>query len=71
MFATVNPVTYGVDAARALMLDRDVMTVVEVSSFGGPLDSVIPAVAVLLALAGSFGAVAVTLLSRATSSDVR
>jgi ABC-2 type transport system permease protein len=71
VFATINPVTYGVDAARALMLDRDVMTVVEVTAFGGPLDSVVPGVTVLLVLAVSFGAVAVMLLSRATSSDVR
>jgi ABC-2 type transport system permease protein len=70
-FARVNPVTYGVDAARALMLDRDVMTVVEVSWFGGALDSVVPGVAVLAGLAVGFGAVAVVLLSRASSSDVR
>jgi ABC-2 type transport system permease protein len=70
VFARVNPVTYGVDAARALMLDRDVMTVVEVTAFGGALDSVVPGVAVLVGLAVGFGAVAVTLLARATSSDV-
>jgi ABC-2 type transport system permease protein len=70
-FAMLNPVTYGVDAARALMLDRDVMTVVEVSAFEGALNSVVPGVAVLLALAVGLGGVTVTLLSRATSSDVR
>jgi len=70
-FAMLNPVTYGVDAARALMLDRDVMTVIEVTSFGGALNSVVPGVAVLLVLAVGLGAVAVTLLSRATSSDVQ
>ncbi|PSP48370.1 ABC transporter, partial [Halobacteriales archaeon QH_7_69_31] len=69
--AMVNPVTYGVDAARALMLDRDVMTVVEVTAFDGALNSVLPGVAVLLALALGLGAVTVTLLNRATSSDVR
>jgi len=67
----VNPVTYGVDAARALMLDRDVMTVIEVTAFDGALNSVLPGVAVLLALALGLGAVTVTLLTRATSSDVR
>jgi ABC-2 type transport system permease protein len=70
-FARLNPVTYGVDAARSLMLDRDVMTVVEVSAFGGALDGVVPGVAVLVGLAVVFGGVAVTLLSRASSSDVR
>jgi ABC-2 type transport system permease protein len=69
--AMVNPVTYGVDAARALMLDRDVMTVIEVTAFDGALDSVVPGVAVLLGLALGLGAVTVTLLTRATSSDVR
>ena len=69
--AMVNPVTYGVDAARALMLDRDVMTVIEVTAFDGALNSVLPGVAVLLALALGLGAVTVTLLTRATSSDVR
>ena len=70
-FAILNPVTYGVDAARALMLDRDVMTVVDVTAFEGALNSVVPGVAVLLVLAVGLGAVTVTLLSRATSSDVR
>ena len=69
--AMVNPVTYGVDAARALMLDRDVMTVIEVTAFDGALNSVLPGVAVLLALALGLGAVTVTLLTRATSSDMR
>ncbi|WP_232701665.1 ABC transporter permease [Halobacterium wangiae] len=70
-FASVNPVTYGVDAARSLMLDQDVMTVVEVTAFGGTLDGVIPGVAVLVALDLVLGAIAVVLLSRASSSDVR
>jgi ABC-2 type transport system permease protein len=70
-FAMLNPVTYGVDAARALMLDRDVMTVVEVTAFEGALNSLVPGVGVLVVLAVGLGAVTVTLLSRATSSDVR
>jgi ABC-2 type transport system permease protein len=70
-FARLNPVTYGVDAARSLMVDRDVMTVLEVTAFGGTLDGVVPGVAVLLALDVVLGAVAVILLSRASSSDVR
>ena len=70
-FARVNPVTYGVDAARSLMLGRDVMTVVEVTWFEGTLNGVVPGVAVLAGLAVAFGAVAVSLLARASSSDVR
>ena len=70
-FARLNPVTYGVDAARSLMLGRDVMTVIEVSWFGGTLDGVVPGVAVLVGLDLTLGAVAVYLLSRASSSDVK
>lgn len=70
-FARFNPVTYGVDAARSLMLERDVMTVVDVNWFGGALDGVAPGVAVLVGLDLALGAVAVYLLSRASSSDVR
>jgi len=70
-FARVNPVTYGVDAARSLMVDQDVMTVIEVSWFGGTLDGVAPGVAVLIGLDIALGAVAVALLSRASSSDVK
>ena len=70
-FARFNPVTYGVDAARSLMIDRDVMTVIDVSWFGGTLDGVVPGVAVLIGLDLLLGAVAVFLLSRASSSDVK
>jgi ABC-2 type transport system permease protein len=70
-FARLNPVTYGVDAARSLMLDRDVMTVIEVTWFGGPLDGIVPGVAVLVGLDLVLGAIAVSLLARASSSDVQ
>jgi ABC-2 type transport system permease protein len=70
-FARFNPVTYGVDATRSLMLDRDVMRVIEVTWFGGTLDGVVPGVAVLTGLAFLFGGIAVYLLSRASSSDVQ
>jgi ABC-2 type transport system permease protein len=70
-FARLNPVTYGVDAARSLMLGRDVMTVIEITRFGGVLDGVIPGLAVLAVIDLVFGAVAVYLLARASSSDVR
>jgi ABC-2 type transport system permease protein len=70
-FARLNPVTYGVDAARSLMLGRDVMSVIETTRFGGVLDGVIPGLAVLAVIDLVFGAVAVYLLARASSSDVR
>ncbi|RLM42000.1 ABC transporter permease [Haloarcula sp. Atlit-47R] len=70
-FARFNPVTYGVDAARSLMLDQDVMTVVEVTQFSGIWNTLIPAIVVLAVLDLVLGAVAVFLLTRATSSDVK
>jgi ABC-2 type transport system permease protein len=70
-FARVNPVTYGVDAARSLMIDQDVMTVIDSSWFGGTLDGVVPGVAVLVGLDILLGGIAVYLLSRASSSDVQ
>jgi ABC-2 type transport system permease protein len=70
-FARLNPVTYGVDATRSLMIDQDVMTVIDVTWFGGTLDGVVPGVAVLVGLAVLFGGIAVYLLSRASSSDVK
>ncbi|MGB9966035.1 ABC transporter permease [Halobacterium sp. CBA1126] len=69
--AAVNPITYGVDAARALMFGRDVMTVVEVTSFGGMWDTLVPALGVLAALDLALGAVAVYFLNRASSSSVQ
>ncbi|AHG00306.1 ABC transporter [Halostagnicola larsenii XH-48] len=71
VFARLNPVTYGVDTTRAIMLDEDVMTVLDVTAFGGVLDTIVPGVVVLAGLAIGFGATAVYLLSRASSSDVR
>ena len=70
-FARINPVTYGVDAARAIMLDEDVTTVLDVTAFDGAFNTIVPAVAVLAGLGVAFGGVAVYLLSRASSSDVR
>jgi ABC-2 type transport system permease protein len=68
--ALFNPVTYGVDAARSIMIDRDVMTVIDVSWFEGTLDGVVPGVAVLIGIDLLLGGIAVYLLSRASSSDV-
>ncbi|WP_135365356.1 ABC transporter permease [Halosimplex halophilum] len=68
--AAFNPVTYGVDAVRALVLGRDASTVLSISRFGGVADTVVPAVAVLVALNLVVGAVAVRLLARASSAEV-
>ncbi|PGF18019.1 ABC transporter [Natrinema sp. CBA1119] len=69
--ATFNPITYGVDAARAVMLGEDTMTVIEVTRFGGMWDTLVPALAVLVGLAFTFGSVAVYAIGRAASADVR
>ncbi|WP_123535497.1 ABC transporter permease [Halosimplex salinum] len=69
--ARFNPVTYGVDGARALMLGEDVMTVLEVTRFGGIWDTLVPAIAVLLALDLVLGGAMVYLLNRASSSSVQ
>lgn len=71
VIATFNPVTYGVDAARALVLGRDVLTVIEVSAFGGIWNTLIPAFAVLVALDIALGGIAVYYLNRASSSSAR
>jgi ABC-2 type transport system permease protein len=70
-FAALNPVTYGVDAARSIMLNRDAMTVFELPGFEGALAGLVPGGAVLVGLDLVFGAVAVYLLSQASSADVR
>jgi ABC-2 type transport system permease protein len=69
--AQFNPVTYGVDGARALMLDQDVMTVIEVTRFSGIWNTVVPAVVILLVLDLVLGAAMVYLLDRASSSSVQ
>jgi ABC-2 type transport system permease protein len=69
--AKLNPVTYGIDAARSLMLDSNQASVLQVDVFGGTLDGVVPGVAVLLGLAVVLGSVAVALISRASSSQVK
>jgi len=68
--ARFNPITYGVDAARALTLGRDVLTVLDVTAFGGIWDTLVPALAVLLALDLVLGGAAVVMLNRAAQSAV-
>jgi ABC-2 type transport system permease protein len=69
LLATFNPVTYGVDAVRALVLDEHVLTVLAVDRFGGVADTLVPAVAVLVALNLAVVALAVRLLARASSAE--
>ncbi|ELY76280.1 ABC transporter permease [Natrinema gari] len=69
--ATVNPITYGVDAARAVMLGEDTMTIIEITRFDGMWNTLVPALAVLSGLALVFGSVAVYAIGRAASADVR
>ncbi|GAA0222830.1 ABC transporter permease [Haladaptatus pallidirubidus] len=69
--AKYNPITYGVDAARAIMLDADVMEVVQVTQFDGLWNAVIPGVVVLGALDLVLGSIAVYMLRRASSSNVQ
>nr|WP_303651835.1 ABC transporter permease [Halovenus rubra] len=69
LLATFNPVTYGVDAIRALIVGEDVMTVLTVTRFGGLLNTLVPAVGILLAMNFVFGSLAVWLLGRASSTE--
>ncbi|MFB6140103.1 MAG: ABC transporter permease [Halosimplex sp.] len=69
LFATVNPVTYGVDAVRALVLGEDAATVLDVTALGGIWNTLVPALAVLVALDLAVGALAVRLLVRASSAE--
>ncbi|WP_135536059.1 ABC transporter permease [Halostella pelagica] len=69
--ATVNPITYGVDSVRAIMLGRDVMTVLDVTAFGGLWSTVIPGITVLTGFNLILGTVAVRLLRRAARAEVQ
>ncbi|MFC6863914.1 ABC transporter permease [Halomicroarcula sp. GCM10025817] len=69
--AVVNPITYGVDGIRALMLGQDVMTVFEVTAFGGLWNTVVPAIAVLVGFNILLGGAAVALLKRASRAEVQ
>ncbi|MFB6086808.1 MAG: ABC transporter permease [Halodesulfurarchaeum sp.] len=69
-FAAVNPVTYGVDASRAMIVGADVMTVIEVSAFSGIWNTLVPAFAVLGGYVLLTGVVAVFTIKRVTSTGV-
>ena len=68
--AVANPITYGVDGIRALMLGQDVLSTAEVTAFTGLWNTVVPAVVVLLGFSVVLGGVAVALLKRASKSAV-
>jgi len=69
--ATVNPITYGVDGVRAAVLGEDVMTVIDVTAFGGAWNTIVPAIAVLVVFNVVLGAIAVRLLHRASRAAVQ
>jgi len=69
--ATYNPITYGVDAARAIMLNKDVMEVLDVTAFGGIWNTLVPSLAILIVLDVILGAVAVYMINRASSASVQ
>jgi ABC-2 type transport system permease protein len=69
--AVANPITYGVDGIRALMLGQDVMSVFEVTAFAGLWNTVIPATVVLLGFNLVLGGIAVSLLKRASKAEVQ
>jgi ABC-2 type transport system permease protein len=68
--AKLNPVTYGVDAARAFVLGEDVLQPFSVTGFGGMWNTIVPSVAILVAINVAFGAIAVYTLHRASSAQV-
>ncbi|CCQ34642.1 ABC-type drug export system membrane protein [Halorhabdus tiamatea SARL4B] len=69
--ATYNPITYGVDAARAIMLNKDVMEVLDVTAFGGIWNTLVPSLAILIVLDVILGAVAIYMINRASSASVQ
>lgn len=69
--AVANPITYGVDGIRALMLGQDVMTVFEVTTFGGLWNTVVPAIVILIGFNVVLGGIAVRLLKRASKAEVQ
>lgn len=59
LISTINPVTYGVDATRALVVE------------GWAWDTILPALGVLVVIDLVFGAIAVYSLNRASSASAR
>ncbi|MBX0288595.1 ABC transporter permease [Haloarcula salinisoli] len=69
--AVLNPITYGIDGVRALMLGRDVMTVLTVTGYGGLWNTLVPAVGILVGFNIVLGTIARRLLRRAARAEVQ
>lgn len=69
--ATLNPITYGVNAARALMFNQDVMTVIDVTAFDGIWNTLVPAIGILAVLDLILGSLAIYFMARATSAEAQ
>ncbi|MFC4247708.1 ABC transporter permease [Natribaculum luteum] len=69
--AVFNPITYGVDGVRAIMLGQDVMTVFEMTAFGGIWNTVVPAVVILVGFNVLLGSITIRLLRRAARIKVQ
>ncbi len=65
--AKVNPLTYGIDATRALMLGQNVSNALTISGLGNIWDTVVPALLVLGVLDIVLGVIAVRFLNRASN----
>lgn len=71
VFGKFNPVTYGVDAARAITLGKDVMTVLDINAFNGMWNTIIPAITILIGFILVLGAIAVYTIKIGTSSQAK
>lgn len=71
ILAIVNPITYGVDAIRALMIGQDVLSVLDITVFGGIWNTLVPAVGVLVGFFLVLGGVAIHLLNNASKTEVQ
>jgi ABC-2 type transport system permease protein len=68
--AVGNPITYGVDAIRALMLGEDVLSTFDVTLVGGLWNTLLPATLVLVGFNLVLGGLAVSLLRNAAKAEV-
>ncbi len=65
--AKINPLTYGIDATRALMLGQSVSNALTVSGLGTVWNTVVPSLVVLGVLDVALGVIAIRFLNRASS----
>lgn len=71
IFGKFNPITYGVDAARAITLGKDVMTTIEFNALSGMWNTVVPAISILLIYIIILGGIAIYAIKRGTSSETK